>query len=139
VAVAVQLVEAGEAGLDVVERVRALRVPRDLHALVARELRVDLAAQAVGLLLQLRDLALGADAVLAQLLDLLLELQDRLLELQPDRHGPPFAQRTRQLGTRSFNPAMRPSCARTRKRRERIAIREWSGLTMCSTTSDSPG
>src|SRR5262249_5052999 len=134
---------------------------RDLHPLVARELGVDLAPHALGLLLQVGDLALGADAVLlgvvAQLLDLLLQLEHRLLEVQPDRHlsslvlspvipltsalrpqrftlatspssfrphPPPFPQRTRQLGTRDLSPAIRPSWAPTRNRRERIAIRE---------------
>ena len=128
VAVAVQLHEAREARLDVVERVRSPGMARDLHALVAREPGVDLAPHALGLLLQLGDLALGAHVVpagvIAQLLDLLLQLEHRLLEVQPDRHAPPFPQRTRQLGTRDLRPAISPSCAPTRNRRERMAVRE---------------
>ena len=143
-AVAVQLFEAREAALDVIERVRAPRVTRDLHALVARQPREDLAPHAVRLLLELGDLAgrfarLAGSRLLAQLRDLLLDLEHRLFELQPDGHVLTFAQLTRQPGTCDLSPATSPSPALTLKRRERSATRERSGFTMCSTTSDSPG
>ena len=47
-AIAVQLVEAGEQALDVVERVRPVRMARDEHALPWRQVGVELAADLLG-------------------------------------------------------------------------------------------
>src|SRR5262245_10723665 len=85
-AVAVQLLEAGEEIADVVERVRALRVARHQRDLPRAELAVDFLGERLAFLLELRDLRRDVErgVVLheAQLLDLGLELGDRLLEFQ---------------------------------------------------------
>ena len=84
--VAVQLDPVGEREAYVVERERAARTSRDLHALDRREVRVDRLAQLAELLLERRDLGIDADLALrrhlAELLDLPLHLDQRLLELQ---------------------------------------------------------
>ena len=51
-AVAVQLLEIGEQALDVVERVRALRMARDLRDLPRRELAVDVLGERLALLVR---------------------------------------------------------------------------------------
>ncbi|MNC85118.1 hypothetical protein D3C83_06970 [compost metagenome] len=91
-AVAVQLLEAGEEIVDVVERVGPLRVARHQRDLPGGELAVDFLRQRLALLLQARDLLgdVHRGIVLdeAQLLDLRLQLGDRLLEFKKCRlHG----------------------------------------------------
>jgi hypothetical protein len=87
------LLEIGADEADVVERVRSLRVPRDLRDLPRGELPVDLLGELAALLRQafdlLRDVHRGVVLHETQLLDLLLELRDGLLEFQEARlHGP---------------------------------------------------
>jgi hypothetical protein len=55
-AVAVQLFEIGKDQLQVIERIRPLRMPRDLRNLPRSELGVDLLGQRLALLLKLGDL-----------------------------------------------------------------------------------
>ncbi len=52
--VAVQLAEIREQAIDVIERVRPLRMPRDLRDLPRRELRIDVLRELLALLLQPR-------------------------------------------------------------------------------------
>ena len=86
VAVAVQFFEIGEQVLDVVQRIGALRVARNLRNLPRRELGVDILGQRLAFLLQPADLVgdieRGIVLHIAQLLDLVLQLGDRLLEIQ---------------------------------------------------------
>ena len=86
--------------LDVVERERALRAARDLHALPRREVLVDLLAQVGELLLERRDLFVDVELLPAgeplQLVDLLFQLDDRLLELQSHGSRPRQLPRTRR-------------------------------------------
>ena len=88
-AVAVQLLEIREDVAEIVERVGPLRVPRHLRDLPRAELPVDVLRQRLAFLLELRDLRRDVDrgVVLdeAQLLDLRLELGDRLLEVEKCR------------------------------------------------------
>ena len=81
-----QLVKVGEDIVDVVERVRPLRMARQLRHLPRRKLRVDLFQQPLALLLQPVDLFRNVDRGIVlhetQLVDLRLELGDRLLEIQ---------------------------------------------------------
>ena len=85
-AVAVQLAELAEHAVDVVERVRPLRMARDLRDLPRRELGVDVARELLALLREARDLVGDVDrgvlVDVAQLVDLLLQLGDRLLEIE---------------------------------------------------------
>ncbi len=85
-AVAVQLVKVGEDSSDVVERVRALRMPRDLRDLPRRELAVDVLGELLALLGEPGDLIGDVDRGIlvhvAKLLDLGLQLGDRLLEIE---------------------------------------------------------
>ena len=85
-AVAVQLAEVAEQAVDVVERVRPLRMARDLRDLPRRELAVDLLGELLALLLQPADLVGDVDrrvlVDVAQLVDLRLQLGDRLLEIE---------------------------------------------------------
>ena len=85
-AVAVQLLDIGEERVQVVERIRALRMPRDLRDLPRRELRVDLLGERLAALLQARDLLGDVDRGVVlhetQLVDPRLELGDRLLEFE---------------------------------------------------------
>src|SRR5690606_23958006 len=84
--VAVQLLEIGEAALDVVHRVRPLRMARELNHLPRRQIREDTARQRLALLAKpldlLVDVDLGVVADELQRVDLRLELGDRLLEIQ---------------------------------------------------------
>ncbi len=85
-AVAVQLDEVGEDGAEVVERVRPAGVAGDHDPLQGREVAVDVRPQRLELALEALELAVdvdlpfGADPL--QLLDLPLQLEQRLLELQ---------------------------------------------------------
>ena len=83
-AIAVQLDEVGEGELQVVDRERAPGVARHLHALQRGQVAVDLRPQLAELPLERRDLLDHAELPVAgeplQLVDLLLELDDRLLE-----------------------------------------------------------
>ena len=85
-AVAVQLLELREDERDVVERVRTLRMARELRDLPGRQVREDAARERARLGTQLLDLVRGIEVrVLGeepQLLDLRLELGDRLFEVQ---------------------------------------------------------
>src|SRR5262249_51348250 len=84
-AVAGELDELVEEELDVVERERSRRMAAELHLLPRRELGEDLFLELASLLLQALDLLAKIDAAareLAQLVDLLLELDDRPLELE---------------------------------------------------------
>ncbi len=88
-AIAVQLDEVGEQALDVVERGRARRVPRHLHALPRRQVAVEIAAHGVDAAFEPRDLLV---AILAGLergkrLDLLQQLADRFFEFEEVRHS----------------------------------------------------
>ena len=80
------LLEVGADRVHVVERVGTLRVARDLGDLPRGELGVDLLGEVAALLRQpldlLRDVDRGVVLHEAQLLDLLLQLGDRLLEIQ---------------------------------------------------------
>jgi hypothetical protein len=82
----VQLLEIGEQRADVVERIRTLRMARDLRDLPRRQLRVDLLRERLALLLQARDLLGDVDRRVilheAQLVDPGLQLGDRLLEIE---------------------------------------------------------
>jgi hypothetical protein len=88
-AVAVQLLEPGKEIVDVVERVRPLRVTRDERDLPRGQLAVDVAGQCLALLLQARDFLGDVDRRIvlheAQLLDLRFQLGDRLLEFEKCR------------------------------------------------------
>ena len=85
-AVAMQLVEIGEQLVDIVQRVRALGVARDLRDLPRAEAGVDVLGELQALLAQPFDLVGDVDGRLvlhvAQFVDLALELGDWLLELQ---------------------------------------------------------
>ena len=93
--VAVQLAEIAEEAVDVVERVGTLRMARDHRDLPCRQLAVDFLGELLALLLQTRDLVRDVDGRIlvhvAQLVDLGLQLGDRLLEIEESlfhgRHG----------------------------------------------------
>ena len=78
--------EVGEDGAEVVERVRAAGVAGDQHPLDGREIAVDLRPERLELSLETLELALDVDLALGadplQVLDLPLQLEQRLLELQ---------------------------------------------------------
>src|SRR6185295_12419369 len=85
-AVAVHLLEVREQHLHVVERVRPLRVARHLRHLPGRELAVDVFGERLAALRQTLDFRRDVDRRIVlretQLLDLGLELRDRLLEFE---------------------------------------------------------
>src|SRR5487761_2180557 len=85
-AIAVQLAELAEHAVDVVERVRTLRMTRDLRDLPGGELAVDVLGKLLALLGQPQDLVGDVDGGIlvhvAQLVDLLLQLANRLLEVE---------------------------------------------------------
>jgi hypothetical protein len=87
--VAVQFLEPGENAVHVIERVRPLRMARDLRDLPGVELGVDVLGERLALLLQPSDLfgdvERGVVLHEAQLLDPRLQLGDGLLELQEAR------------------------------------------------------
>jgi hypothetical protein len=89
-AVAGQRRELGDQRADVFERLRPLRVAGDQRLLPGAELGVGLAQQRLGLVAELADLVGDVDPAgvggPAQLLDLALELGDRLLEFQEVAH-----------------------------------------------------
>ena len=84
--IAVQLAKVGEQRVDVVERVGSLRMARDLRNLPSRQLAVDLFGKELALFRQPRDLVGNIDGRIlvdvAELVDLLLKLGDRLLEVE---------------------------------------------------------
>ncbi len=84
--VAVQLAELAEQSVDVVERIGPLRVARDHRDLPRGEPAVDVLGELVALSLQSIDLVRDVDGGIlvdvAQLVDLRLELGDRLLEIE---------------------------------------------------------
>jgi hypothetical protein len=84
--IAVQLLKVGEALVDVVERVGALRMARELRDLPGRERRKDAARQRLALVPEPRDflvdVELGVLADELERIDPRLELGDRLLKLQ---------------------------------------------------------
>ena len=83
--IAVQLVEAGEEALDVVERVRPGRVARDQHALPRRQVGVELAADLLGPRARSaldRSLALRRARQHAERFDLLEQHADRFFEFE---------------------------------------------------------
>ncbi len=84
--VAVELDEVGEDGAEVVEGVGAAGMAGDHHALDRRQVAVDLLAQRVELALQALELSVDVDLPFGpdplELVDLPLQLQQRLLELQ---------------------------------------------------------
>ena len=108
---------------------------RELHPLVGRETGVNVAPQGVGPALELHQLVVGFEPLLggvgAQLLDLELQFHHRLLEIEPHAHDAPLPQRARSHGKLPRSASTTDSPSATRKRRERIASREWSGRTMC--------
>ena len=85
-AVAVQFVEVGEDFVDVVHRVRPLRVARDLRHLPRRELGVDILGQLLALLGQAVDLLRDVDGRVVlyetQLFNFGVEFGDRLLKIE---------------------------------------------------------
>ena len=85
-AVAVQLLEVGEDLVDVVERVRPLRMARDLRHLPGRQAGVDVLGELQALLAEPVDLFGDVDRRfvlhVAQFFDLRFELGDRLLEFE---------------------------------------------------------
>src|SRR5262249_13692366 len=87
--VAVELLEPGEQAVDVVERVGALGMARDLRDLPCVELAVNLLGERLAFLLEPRDLFGDVQRRIVldetQLVDLRLELGDRLLEIQEGR------------------------------------------------------
>ena len=77
---------------DVVERVRPLRMARELRDLPGRQVREDRARELLALGAQLADLLLDvdrpSDVDVAELLELGLKLGDRLLKIEEtDGHG----------------------------------------------------
>src|SRR5690606_34245699 len=110
-AVAVQLNEVSERELDVVQRVRPFRVPRELHAVHRRERAIRFLLQACELLLERAQLAFHVEAVLArehlQALDLALQLADVI---------PHAGLRCAHPGTSFIRASMR-QVARTRRMR----------------------
>ena len=82
--IAVQLVEPGEEALDVVERVRPGRMPRDEHALPGRQVGVDLGADLFGARAERvdRPLALRRPRQHAEGLDLLQQHANRFFEFK---------------------------------------------------------
>jgi hypothetical protein len=87
--VAVQLFEAFENAVRVVERVRPLRMTRDLRDLPRAELAVDVAGEGLTFFLEPRDLLGNVDGRIvldeAQLFDLGFELRHGLLEIEEGR------------------------------------------------------
>src|SRR3954463_12501939 len=87
--VAVQLFPVREERLHIVERVRALRMARNLRHLPGRQLAVDVLGERLAALREPLDLLGDVDRrvvlYIAQFLDTLLELRDRLLELEEGR------------------------------------------------------
>src|SRR2546426_8243398 len=85
-AVAVQLLEMREQHLHIIQRVRPLRMARHLRHLPGRQLAVDVLGKRLAALGEpldlLRDVDRGVVRHVAQLLDALLELGDRLLEFE---------------------------------------------------------
>ena len=83
-AVAVQLVEAGEQRVDVVERVGPRRMPRDQHPLPRRQVRVELGPDLVGAPPQRLDRALPLRRLRqhAERLDLLQQDADGFFEFE---------------------------------------------------------
>src|SRR5262249_50740903 len=93
-AVAVELVEIREAALDVVERVRTLRVARELRDLPSAETREDAPRERLALVLEpfdlFADVQLRVFANELERVDSRLELRDRLFEIQePQIHTVP--------------------------------------------------
>ena len=124
-AVAVQLLELAADDVRVVERVRPLRMARELRDLPGRQVREDAGGELPALGLQPRDLVLdvhfGVGADVLQLLDLRFELGDRLFEIQEgDGHCVPevcLQKRGEVKGWRGGYAARR---ARLRKAREAL-------------------
>ena len=89
--VAVQFDEMGEDLVDVVQRVRALGVPRDLGDLPGRQVAVNVFGQLLALLGQLVDF--GRDVYgrlglhIPQLFNLVFEFGNRLLEVEESLFG----------------------------------------------------
>src|SRR5207302_1367433 len=85
-AIAVQLVELAADRVQVVERVRPLRMARELRDLPRREAREDAGGELAALRLQPADLLLNVDlgvrGDVLELLDLRFELGNRLFEIQ---------------------------------------------------------
>lgn len=85
-AVAVQLVKIGKQFRNVIERVRTLRMPRDLRDLPRRQVRVEVFRQLLAFLRQPLDFFRNVDSRVvlheSQLFDLGLEFGDRLFEIQ---------------------------------------------------------
>jgi len=93
VAVAGQRCEVLDQAGHVVLHVRPVRMARHLGLLPGRQLGVGLAQQPLGLALQARDFLRDVDVIVvrevAQLLDLALELGDRLFKIQKIGHSCP--------------------------------------------------
>ena len=81
-----QLDPIGEAALDIIERERPLRVPRDLYALPGREVVVNLASRGVDLCLNGPDFRIEVEFVLVgmvlQILQTPLQFEDWFLEIE---------------------------------------------------------
>src|SRR3990167_3256625 len=84
--IAVQLLPVGEDLGDVVQRVRPLRMARDLRHLPGRQVRVDVLGELLALFVEAADLFGDVDRRFAlhesQFFDLGLEFGDRLLEVE---------------------------------------------------------
>ena len=91
VAVSVQFDEVSEDVADVVQRVRALGMPRNLGDLPRREVRIDVFGELQALLAELVDFFRNVDGGLglhiAQLFDLAFEIGNRLLEIEKCSFG----------------------------------------------------
>src|SRR5206468_12330600 len=84
--IAMQLAKVGEQRVDVIERIGSLRMPRHQRDLPGRQLAVDFLRKELTLFRKTRDLVRNIDSRIlvdvAELVDLLLELGDRLLEVE---------------------------------------------------------
>ena len=85
-AVAMQFVKIGEKFAHIVERVRTLRMTRDLRNLPGRQIRVEILRELLALLGQPIDFFRNIDSGIvlneAEFFDLRFEFSDRLLEIQ---------------------------------------------------------
>ena len=111
--VAVQFVPLLAEHRNVIECVRPLRMPRELHHLPRGEVGEDAGRQCTTLRLQARDLLtdvdLGVGGNKTQLVDFRLELGDRLLEFQEgQRHGRSGCRRARHGANTAARTAARP-------------------------------
>src|SRR5207245_3626839 len=118
--IAMELDEIGEHGVDVIERIGAAGMAGDLDALHGREIAVDLDPQLGELLLE-RAHVFGEVGVLGrhafQLLDLLFQLEERLLEIERIGGHQALTSCTPSTPRMSRRAVSKSSAASTRKAR----------------------